>query len=97
MNKTQAFNKAKQLILDAIKDEENPKQDFITAYCHPNNIKRYKGNMRRIATEYLQGLALHVPFATHDIEKMGFTDGKNSGEYWYELGRAFVELVYRKK
>jgi len=99
LNKSEAYRKARQLIHMAIADEETPTPKFVgyrfkAEYGYKANYHRY-GSRRIVIREWLKGLALNVPFYTFDIEAMGFEDGDRSGQYWYELARAFEDICFK--
>lgn len=87
--------KAVAILKKAIETEETPTREYIkerfeSEYGH--EIERR--GIRFALVEWLMGLALHVPFYTVEIEELGFEDGKNRGQYWYELGTALHVLLY---
>lgn len=94
MNKSEFKKIARQLIIDAIACEDNPtiegvKDRFQSEY----GWMIAREGKHKAAIEWLIGLSLHVPYMTFEIEKMGFVDGKDIGQYWNLLGEAFLFIT----
>lgn len=61
----------------------------------------YKWHIEKLGSrvaimEWLQGLAINVPFMTYEIEhELGFEDGTEVGQYWKELANTLHDMIYR--
>lgn len=97
MNITERKKLARQLILDAVQCEDTPtidalKDRFFAEYGW--DIKQR--GIEKASIDWLQGLALHVPFYTCDIEAMGFDDGHEKNQYWAILAEALRWIIHEK-
>jgi len=85
--------KAMVLILDSIQHEDTPTLAYILGRFNSEYgwLIQQKG-LVTAGKEWMQGLALHVPYMNHEVEAMGFKADMGQGEYWYELGVALAML-----
>jgi hypothetical protein len=94
MNKSELKKLARGLIFDAIKCEDNPTIEAVRdRFESEYGWMIARDGKYRACIEWLLGLALHVPYSTYEIEKIGFKDGKDIGQYWDLLREAFLFIT----
>ena len=95
MKKLDESIKLKELILSAIKQEDEYQKEWTEAeaisYAHKRFLQEKRWEIERTsmleaAVDWFQGIALHIPIWDSDIEELGFDPEK----YWIQLAHTFL-------
>ena len=95
MKKLDESIKLKELILSAIKQEDEYQKEWTEAeaisYAQRRFLKEKDYEIKRVgmvnaAVDWFQGIALHIPIWNSDIEELGFDPEK----YWVQLAHTFL-------
>ncbi len=87
--------KLKELILSAIKQEDEYQKEWTEAEAISYAYKRFlqeksweieRTSMLEAAVSWFQGIAIHIPIWDSDIEELGFDPEK----YWIQLAHTFL-------